>query len=189
MIYLIGIVHDFQYVSSLRKDVSPDDKPKQFRRYLLDLAARYSPTLIAEEFNEAFRSILNLKEVIGESVASELGIDHQYCDPIQGEKGVLGLTGVHNKYYPPEPRVDLEDWSPEAKYELIRDYVRREKKWFKALSTKLPHHVNIFFVCGADHFRTFKTRLCRKRTGQNRLKVKTILHSNFPGKGLPYWKA
>jgi hypothetical protein len=57
MMYLIGIVHDFQYVSSLRKDVSPDDKPEQFRRYLLDLAARYSPTLIAEEFNEAFKRV------------------------------------------------------------------------------------------------------------------------------------
>jgi hypothetical protein len=191
MIYLIGVSHDYQWIKKSLRPEYTTQRPEELRSFLTDIIATRSPTLIAEEFNENFRKLLNVIELIGESVSREFRIEHLMCEPDRRIKEwILGQEGVAYKHRNTIPDgASVKDWHLKAKYDLLRDNIRREKYWFKALAKRLPLHDNIVFICGANHLPSFKKRLERKRRGLKRLKAKIVLRVGGLEDNLPYWMA
>lgn len=157
MIYIIGVNHEFQFISQ-----KYPDNGERLRAFLEKTIKEQSPTAIIEEFNEDARSHWNATEVIAESIAKKHELPHIFCEPTQKERdanGILGELGVLKKHFglliPRESK-----WGKEVKDDIAQDFAKREEFWFTASADHIKG--NPIMICGTNHLDSYTALLKRK---------------------------
>jgi hypothetical protein len=141
-VFIVGTSHTFQ----LGKD---GQKAREFRRVLIDAAKSNVCLLIAEELNPQALAEAEVPTSVPQDVATELGLEHVFCDPNRDERASLGIvqeTDIQAKYM--FKTTDEEVIQTEIDISLRA----REEYWVE----RLKHHSlwPLLFVCGANHVRS-----------------------------------
>jgi len=157
MIYIIGVNHEFQFLSQRF-----NESGEKLRSFLEEAITKYSPTAIIEEFNEDARTLWEATEVIGESVAKKHNLPHIFCEPTkkeQTENDILGETGVFKKHFgsiiPPESK-----WTQEVKDDMVQEFAKREEFWFNASGDHIKD--SPIMICGVNHLDSYAALLKQK---------------------------
>ena len=149
-VIVLGTSHKYQ---KPERQVS-SDVLAEFKALVTDICSNNSVKAIAEELHLDTIIQMGLSKSIVECIAEELGICHQYSDPNQKERAVLGIRQEN------DIRADhifkglkgqaLEDHVKEKMHEFNS---RREEYWWHKL---LELDVwPVLFICGANHFDSF----------------------------------
>lgn len=168
MIYLVGIDHLIQYENR----IVPGNLFNAFRDFIKNIIQSHGIDLIAEEFHEEYlEQVYFSREATLRALARELGKDHLFCDPGDGDRRRLGIPyyaeqkdAVKRRYgitgtfvFDEELRKKIQD---DTDREVMQYWDIREKFWFEKLAPHLERH--ILFVCGHEHVKRFKTLLENK---------------------------
>jgi hypothetical protein len=149
MVYVIGAHHNIQCRSWLQ-----ESKYFQFEEYLKIQVAKYGITMIAEELSEEAMGSCGVKESIGQKVARELGIEHQFCDPTSEERKSLGIPSEAEL----KQRLGLGRFLKDG--ELRRLDEEKQKYWYireRFWLDRIRHTAGqaILFICGDSHVDSF----------------------------------
>jgi hypothetical protein len=139
VIYVIGVDHRLQHNGQVvppRAGVRP--LRAEFRRYLADVVARHSISVIAEELSYDLLGLLGASESTAKSIAEALKIRHEFCDLDRAARSSLGIG------YP----------SREEHSQV------RERFWYERILPYLDRKV--IFICGAKHVASFERLANRK---------------------------
>jgi hypothetical protein len=132
MLYLIGVDHSVQHDGRTSyQDPEFDRLREAFPELLSQAARKTSAKIIAEENNTDVLKKFSATKSIASAVASEIGIEHLFCEPSIQERAQLGITDIA---YP-------------------SDIEKRENFWLEKL--KKVKETPILFILGADHVGSF----------------------------------
>jgi nicotinic acid mononucleotide adenylyltransferase len=102
---------------------------------------------------------------VAKDVATNLGIQHLFCDPDTGERRATGLQ-VGEELRTQAMTVSKKtgrEWTDVHHAEIKKQFSTREAVWLERLEGCKPNNRSIIFVCGADHVDTFKAALDAKK--------------------------
>jgi hypothetical protein len=156
MVYIVGVDHLVQYAGPL-----PESVRGSFKEYIHQCVARRGIRVIAEEFSEeSLHDVYHSSEGTLLRLASEMLIEHRYCDPEAADRRKLGIPyfhdlregvkdrlGARSAYFTDcgvRKTVDREASS------LARRFWRiREEYWLERIRDVLA--IPVLFVCGHEH--------------------------------------
>lgn len=165
-VLLIGTNHRHQIVGC------PEGKSKKFAQFIRRVINERKIQALAEELNEeAFPKWLGY-DSIARVVASELGIEHIYCDPTTSERVRLGIPTTdqitsnlgYGKFLNASETKKLED-------EAQMFWPQREFYWFSRIRSLGCNKT--LFVLGSSHIQSFRKLLL----AQNIRPI--IIHENW----------
>ena len=141
MIHIIGTSHSLQVWTPARR-ARGADQPNgiwAFGSYLDEVAVAVKADMIAEEANAEWidRHGPNASSV-AEGVATDLDIDHLFCDPDTIERRALGLnTGRElDAHAQAVARTTGEEWTDIRARQIRNQFAVREAVWIERLQSR-----------------------------------------------------
>jgi hypothetical protein len=156
MIHIIGTSHSLQVWTPARR-AEPVDRPNSIRAfacYLGQVAAALKADVIAEEASPEWLDHHGPgASSVARGVASDLGIEHLFCDPDSDERRSLNLKtgGELVAHAVAVARTTGEEWTDVHNRELRGQFPVREAVWVERLQRGGCATRDVIFVCGADH--------------------------------------
>lgn len=169
MVYIVGVDHLVQYAGPL-----PEFIRGRFKEYVRRCVRSMGIRGIAEEFSEeSLHRVYGSSEGTLASVASELMVEHRYCDPEESDllrlgipyfydirERVKGLLGAESLYF--TDGTVKRDVDREASRVASRFWRLREDFWYRRIQDLLD--MQLLFVCGHEHVIRFRSLLWEKGT-------------------------
>jgi hypothetical protein len=170
MIHIIGTCHSLQvWTDAIRNGETLDarkESVEEFESYLVEVARLLKADMIAEEASGEWVAARGHGAYsVAKGVATEMGIQHLFCDPDTGQRRTIGLK-VGEELRTHAMTVSKEtgrEWTEVHDAEVKKQFSTREAVWFERLEGCEPNNRSILFVCGADHVDTFKAALDAKQ--------------------------
>ncbi|MHA4870844.1 hypothetical protein ACXZ1M_24435 [Duganella sp. PWIR1] len=151
-VVLLGTSHPLQ--CGTQETLPPD----ALERLLRSLCAAHGVQVIAEEIEHDGLAKYGVTETIGARVCKALGIQSVYCDASIAERA--SLRELLPPLPPIEPTLPFDQrlrLEIDAQFKQMGD--AREDFWLDKIL-----HLNMWpllFICGADHFDTFRSKLVK----------------------------
>lgn len=159
VVVLLGTRHSIQ---------RGENRPDLFRTIVMQVCDRYNIKSIAEEIDNAFKTI-------AWTISGEQGCEYLYADPDREERVERGIPiefalDIQQKYvdkypeismWPSEPNKDNLPKEVWMEYVRITNHSNRmpEKVWLEKIEGIISWP--LLFICGADHFDEFSKLLTR----------------------------
>lgn len=149
-VVLIGTSHQFQ-----RGHPScSQEEEQQFVDFIQAVCLKYRVAAVGEEMSAQLMIKEPRSETTCATVASRLGLQHTYCEPLPQERAALGIQDKQSL----QAEALRQQW-PDAKLnaEIRHSFELRESYWLRKLEEMDLWPV--VFVCGADHVDSFQAKL------------------------------
>ena len=162
MIHIVGTGHSLQVLTEARRATGQHIRIGEFAAYVADVAATVKAELIAEEASSEWIDSHGPGAIsIAMAAASDLGIEHLFCDPNTEERSALGLKvgSELRDHAMAVAGTTGEDWTDVHTRELREQFPAREAFWIERLLGRRSAAREVVFICGADHADSFSASL------------------------------